>query len=192
MVCSHYRSLEDCLTDVSESMKHPLHLCEMMDKVILDCTKNNRQQQANRFFVEDDPAAILMLEVKANTEDELKEAVAALIKTLEVSNLSYANPVLYGNDIKKAIELRKAGLGLLGNMVGDRKAVACIEDAAVALPDLKDFILEFTKIMEGYGQEAVYYAHAGAGELHLRPILNLKKRKMWCSLENHHRCSPIN
>ena len=72
-------------------------------------------------------------------------------------------------------ELRKAGLGLLGNMVGDKKAVACIEDTAVALEDLKDFIAEFSLIMKGYNQDAVYYAHAGAGELHLRPILNLKK-----------------
>ncbi|TFG72432.1 MAG: FAD-binding oxidoreductase, partial [Flavobacteriales bacterium] len=54
---------------------------------------------------------------------------------------------------------------------------ACIEDTAVALPDLKAFIGEFTDIMAGYGQDAVYYAHAGAGELHLRPILNLKKSK---------------
>ena len=61
-------------------------------------------------------------------------------------------------------------------MVGDKKAVACIEDTAVALEDLSDFILEFTEIMKGYGQQAVYYAHAGAGELHLRPILNLKKK----------------
>ena len=55
------------------------------------------------------------------------------------------------------------------------KAVACIEDTAVALTDLKEFIAEFTLIMKGYDQKAVYYAHAGAGELHLRPILNLKK-----------------
>ena len=71
--------------------------------------------------------------------------------------------------------LRKAGLGALGNMVGDMKAVACIEDTAVALDDLPDYIEEFTKIMAKYQQNAVYYAHAGAGELHLRPILNLKK-----------------
>ncbi|MEL6306424.1 MAG: FAD-linked oxidase C-terminal domain-containing protein, partial [Bacteroidota bacterium] len=45
----------------------------------------------------------------------------------------------------------------------------------VALEDLKSFIGEFTQIMESYGQSAVYYAHAGAGELHLRPILDLKK-----------------
>lgn len=175
MIVTHYSSLEDCLTDVAPLMCHELHLCEMMDKVILDCTKNNRAQMANRFFVTEDPAALLMLECKADTETQLQEQLDQLLKTIEKSGLSYANPVLRGDDIRKAIELRKAGLGLLGNMVGDRKAVACIEDTAVALEDLKDFIGEFSDIMSAYKQEAVYYAHAGAGELHLRPILNLKK-----------------
>lgn len=175
MVATHYHTLEDCLSDVAPVMQHSLHLCEMMDKVILDCTKNNRQQLSNRFFVEGDPAAILMLEVKTNDEEKLKDEVSKLQQTISKSGLSYASPVLYGDDIQKAIELRKAGLGLLGNMVGDRKAVACIEDTAVALEDLKDFIGEFTHIMKGYRQSAVYYAHAGAGELHLRPILNLKE-----------------
>ena len=175
MVVSHYKTLEECLMDVVPVMEHPLQLCEMMDKVILDCTKNNRSQLANRFFVEGDPEALLMLQVSAHTEVELQNAIDALVKTIVKSGKSYANPILMGDNIGKAIELRKAGLGLLGNIVGDLKAVACIEDTAVALPDLKDFIGEFSQIMAGYDQKAVYYAHAGAGELHLRPILNLKK-----------------
>lgn len=175
MVATHYRSLEDSLRDVAPVMRHPLHTCEMMDRVILDCTKNNRAQLANRFFVEGDPAAILMLEVRAHSQEDLELQLEALLATVVESGLSYANPVLHGEDINKAVELRKAGLGLLGNMVGDRKAVACIEDTAVAVEDLKDFIGEFSQIMADHGQEAVYYAHAGAGELHLRPILNLKK-----------------
>ncbi len=177
MVVTHYHTLEDCLSDVVPVMDHGLHLCEMMDKVILDCTKNNTTQLENRFFVEGDPAALLMLELKADSEEELQKEIQKLIVTIKESGLSYANPILYGGDIAKAVELRKAGLGLLGNIVGDMKAVACIEDTAVALEDLKDFIAEFTLIMKGYKQNAVYYAHAGAGELHLRPILNLKKSK---------------
>lgn len=176
MVVTHYHTLEDCLMDVVPVMEHSLQLCEMMDKVILDCTKNNRSQLANRFFVEGDPAALLMLQVSADDEQALETEVKKLMATIEKSGLSYASPVLFGENINKAIELRKAGLGLLGNIVGDMKAVACIEDTAVAVEDLKDFIGEFTQIMKGYGQSAVYYAHAGAGELHLRPILNLKKR----------------
>ena len=175
MVVTHYTSLEDCLMDVVPVMEHRLQLCEMMDKVILDCTKNNRSQLANRFFVQGDPEALLMLQINAHTNEELEREIASLIKTVEDSGLSYANATLVGDNIAKAIELRKAGLGLLGNIVGDMKAVACIEDTAVALNDLKEFIAEFTLIMKGYDQKAVYYAHAGAGELHLRPILNLKK-----------------
>ena len=175
MVVTHYQSLENCLADVVPVMGHNLQMCEMMDKVILDCTKSNRQQLANRFFVEGDPQALLMLQLSDDTEEGLEQQINQLTKTIRESGFSYAHPVLYGDDIKKAIELRKAGLGLLGNMVGDKKAVACIEDTAVALEDLKDFIGEFTAIMKGYNQKAVYYAHAGAGELHLRPILDLKK-----------------
>ncbi|MEN8797667.1 MAG: FAD-binding oxidoreductase, partial [Flavobacteriaceae bacterium] len=175
MVVTHYACLPDCLSDVAPVMKHSLHLCEMMDKVILDCTKNNRAQMANRFFVSGDPAALLMLQLRDDTEEGLQAQIERLLASIQESGFSYAHPVLKGEDIAKAIELRKAGLGLLGNMVGDRKAVACIEDTAVAVDQLKSFITEFTGILERYGQQAVYYAHAGAGELHLRPILNLKK-----------------
>ncbi len=175
MIVTHYDTLSKCLADVAPLMEHQLHLCEMMDKVILDCTKNNRAQLANRFFVEGDPAALLMLQLRDETKEGLQTQIDALLRTIESSGNSYAHPILDSADIPKAIELRKAGLGLLGNMVGDRKAVACIEDTAVAIDDLKDFIEEFTSIMDNFDQKAVYYAHAGAGELHLRPILNLKE-----------------
>lgn len=174
MVASHYKSINDCLNDVANTMTHNLYTCEMMDKIILDCTKNNATQSKNRFFIEEDPAAILMLELKAPTLEKAKRKAQNLISDLEKAGLSYANPVLVGGEINQALELRKAGLGLLGNMIGDRKAVACIEDTAVALPDLANFIADFSILMDKFKQKAVYYAHAGAGEIHLRPILNLK------------------
>ena len=174
MVASHYKSINDCLNDVANTMTHNLYTCEMMDKIILDCTKNNATQSKNRFFIEEDPAAILMLELKAPTLEKAKRKAQNLISDLEKAGLSYANPVLVGGEINQALELRKAGLGLLGNMIGDRKAVACIEDTAVALPDLANFIADFSVLMDKFKQKAVYYAHAVAGEIHLRPILNLK------------------
>ena len=176
MVASHYKSIDECLNDVSNTMKHNLYTCEMMDKIILDCTKNNTTQSKNRFFIQGDPAAILMLEIKDVTIAKAKEKAKLLISDLEKTGLSYANPILVGKEINQALELRKAGLGLLGNLVGDRKAVACIEDTAVALPDLANFIADFSVLMDKHKQQAVYYAHAGAGEIHLRPILNLKTK----------------
>ncbi len=175
MVASHYESIEKCLNDVESTMQHDLYTCEMMDKTILDCTKNNATQQQNRFFIQGDPQAILMLGVRGNTIEDVQNKADKLISSLEKSALSYANVVLKGEEIKSVLTLRKAGLGLLGSIIGDNKAVACIEDTAVALPDLSSFITDFTTLMKRYNQDAVYYAHAGAGELHLRPILNLKK-----------------
>lgn len=175
MVVTHYKTLEESLSDVDTVMKHELYTCEMMDKVILDCTKGNKLYKNTRDFIVGDPEAVLMLEVRAPSEEALDQQLSALTSFLKAHSASYASPVLKGPDIQKAHELRKAGLGLLGNMVGDKKAVACIEDTAVALSDLKPFILEFSALMSRYKQRAVYYAHAGAGELHLRPILNLKR-----------------
>ena len=175
MIAAHFDSVEKCLEAVVPAMKHGLFTCEMMDKVILDCTKNSLKYRENRFFIEGDPAAILMLELRSDDPQELSQMTLDLLKTLTDQTGSYANPVLQDLEIDLAVELRKAGLGLLGNIVGDRKAVACIEDTAVAVEDLSEYILQFTALMKQYGQQAVYYAHAGAGELHLRPILNLKK-----------------
>ena len=176
MVVTHYQTLEEALSDVAVVMQEELFTCEMMDRVILDCTKGNHTYKAMRSFIEGDPEAVLMLEVRDHTDDGLKQKLESLLQRISDNSKSYANAVLSGDRISDANQLRKAGLGLLGNIVGDKKAVACIEDTAVALSDLKPFIMEFSEIMKGYDQKAVYYAHAGAGELHLRPILNLKKQ----------------
>ncbi|MGB5419786.1 FAD-binding and (Fe-S)-binding domain-containing protein [Algibacter sp.] len=175
MLAVHFDSIENCMKAVEPVMKHDVYTCEMMDKTILDCTKHNKTQQENRQFIVGEPKAILMCEVKAETFDAVNLLAQNLEKTIEASGLSYAYPKLFGNDIDKAVELRSAGLGLLGNIIGDKKGVACIEDTAVALPDLANYISEFTQLMKGYKQDAIYYAHAGAGEIHLRPILNIKK-----------------
>jgi len=177
MLVTHYDSLEKGLLDVVHAMKHELYCCELMDDIILERTKENTMYRPYRFFVKGAPKAMLFLEVKAATALALEDKLTALQTTLAKEKLSYHNVVLYDKDVSKALHLRKAGLGLLGNMVGDKKAVACIEDTAVALEDLPSYIKEFTAIMKSYKQEVVYYAHAGAGELHLRPILNLKTKQ---------------
>ena len=175
LVAAHFGSIEESLKAVVVAMKHSLHMCELMDKVILDQTKNNRTQAKNRFFVEGDPEAILFLEVAADSIEKTEILADKLIEDLQRNQLGYSYPKLKEEAILKAINLRSAGLGLLGSIIGDKKPVACIEDTAVALEDLPNYISDFNNIMKPYKQDFVYYAHAGAGELHLRPILNLKK-----------------
>ena len=170
VICAHFNSVKESLIAVQTAMKYRLYTCELMDKAILDCTKNNHSQRQNRFFLKGDPKAILILELAEKKAD-------SLIQSLQKENLGYHFTKVYGKNIAKIHQLRKAGLGVLGNMIGDKKAVTCIEDTAVSLEDLPNYIEEFSQIMQRFEQKAVYYAHAGAGELHLRPILNLKKQQ---------------
>ena len=178
MVMAHFHTIQESLEAVVTAMKHHLYTCEMMDDTILDCTKTNREQAKNRFFIEGEPKAVIMLEVASHISMEDAERQAdALITDLQKNNHGYALPKIFGADIDKVNELRKAGLGLLGSIVGDNKAADSIEDTAVELSDLPNYIAEFSAMMERHGQSAIYYAHAGAGELHLRPVLNLKTKE---------------
>ena len=176
VVAVHFTSVQESLEAVSLAMQHNLYTCELMDRIILDCTKNNRAQEKNRFFLNGEPEALLLLEVAAPTAQEAEKLANLLIADLQSNNFGYHYPKIFDKDIPKIHELRKAGLGLLGNLIGDDKAVACIEDTAVPLKDLPAYIAEFAQMMVDFDQKAVYYAHAGAGEIHLRPILNLKKK----------------
>ena len=174
---AHFNSISESLQATLIAMKQAPTACELMDKTILECTKDNISQQKNRFFVEGDPEAILMVEFRGDTIEEAKQQAQTLELNLKKLDLGFAFPLVEGQDCDKVWELRKAGLGLLANIPGDAKAVACIEDTAVALEDLPLYIEAFTSLMKTYNQKAVYYAHAGAGELHLRPVLNLKSSK---------------
>lgn len=176
MIIPHFNSIQESLEAVLIAMKHQLYSCELLDKTILNLTKNNREQAKNRFFVEGNPEAILMLEVAADTIEEAENQANSLIKDLTINGFGYTYPKIYGDEIDKVVTLRKAGLGLLGSVVGDDKAADSIEDTAVEINDLPNYIADFTAMMNRFGQKAIYYAHAGAGELHLRPILNLKKK----------------
>ena len=177
IVALHFNSIQEALDTVASVMTHDLYSCELLDDTILNLTKHNKTQQGNRQFINGEPKALLLCELRSNTQENLDEQVNDLIASIQNVNTSYAQVILKGTDIVKAMELRKAGLGLLGNMIGDKKAVACIEDTAVALEDLASYISDFTNLMASHKQKAVYYAHAGAGELHLRPILNLKSKE---------------
>ncbi len=175
VIAAHFNSINESLQATVIAMKHHPTACELMDKTILDCTKENIEQQKNRFFLEGDPQVIIFIEFRSDSLHESEILANYLIKELKENNLGYAFPIISGDQTENIWNLRKAGLGLLANIPGDKKAVACIEDTAVNVDELPEYISEFSALMKDFNQEAVYYAHAGAGELHLRPLLDLKK-----------------
>ncbi len=174
IVCAHFHSIHHAMEATVEVMKHKPFACELMDRNILECTYGTPAFAHLRSFVIGDPAAILIIELRAENDevvDQMAENIIKILKTLQTAN---AYPVLKGNEANKAWSLRAAGLGLLANLPGD-EAINCIEDTAVDVQDLPAYIHEFEKMMHGFGQEPVYYAHAGDGELHLKPRINLSQ-----------------
>jgi FAD/FMN-containing dehydrogenase/Fe-S oxidoreductase len=174
LLCVHFNSIDESLRANLVALRFNVSASELIDHYVLECTKNNIEQQKNRFFVQGDPGAILVVEFSRNTREEVLEAAKACEAAMRAEGLGYHFPLLTGADTKKIWTLRKAGLGLLGNLPGDEKAVAVIEDTSVDVNDLPEYIREFNEILKKYGLYSVHYAHAGSGELHLRPIINLK------------------
>ena len=175
VVAAHFVTIHESMKSAQVAMKHPATAVELMDKIILDCTKESIEYSKNRYFVEGDPEAILMIEFRGKTLEEAMAKGEALVADLKAGGYGYAYPIIEPERVASAWALRAAGLGLLGNIPGDPKAVACIEDTAVDIEDLADYMDEVDAMMAGFNQKPVHYAHAGAGEIHLRPILDLKK-----------------
>ncbi len=174
LVCVHFNNVEESLRANLIALKYKPSASELIDHYILECTKASVEHSQNRFFVQGDPGALLVVELRSNNKEEIEQQAKAMEAEMRAAGLGYHFPVIYGEDTKKVWNLRKAGLGLLSNLPGDEKAVAVIEDTAVDVNDLPDFIREFNEILTANDMYSVHYAHAGSGEIHLRPIINLK------------------
>lgn len=174
LVCVHCETLEDAFRGNLVALEHKPVAVELMDHLILEQTANNIEQRKNRFFIQGNPAAILIIEFACTTHEELMDRIIKTEKAMRAQGYGYHFPVLRGKDIGKVWALRKAGLGLLSNIPGDAKPVAVIEDTAVNPACLPDYMAEFQELLKRLNLDCVYYAHIATGELHLRPILNLK------------------
>ncbi|MDX2189889.1 MAG: FAD-linked oxidase C-terminal domain-containing protein [Bacteroidota bacterium] len=171
----HLHSIDEACKATIVALKYHPGAVELLDDIVLKAAEQNIEQKKNMFFIKDLPKAVIIVEWARTTKEEIEKLSNELEAELTDSGFGYHFPRLWGAEIGAAWSLRKAGLGLLANVPGDPKAVACIEDTAVAVEDQPAFAAEFAQIMAKYGKSSVYYAHIGDGELHLRPILDLKK-----------------
>ena len=174
LVCVHCQSLQESLQVNIEALKHPILASELVDDYILSFTEGHPNFEKDRGFIEGKPAAILMVEFRSTDRATLEKQVTEFIDQLKSQNLGYSYPTLYGNEIAKGWDIRKAGLGLIRNLEGDIQPVNLIEDCAVDPLDLPSYVAEIQELLAKYKTNAAYYAHAGAGELHIEPFINLK------------------
>jgi len=174
LVCAHLGERNDAFHANLVALRHGPVAIEMMDSKLLKLAETNLSQRNNKFFISGEPGAILMIEITGESSDIVMEKCTKLINDLKTSKYGYAYPIIMGGDIQKVWEFRKAGLGTLSNLRGDANPVSLIEDTAVRPQDLPVYMEELTAMLTRYGKEVVLHAHIGTGELHVRPIINLK------------------
>lgn len=177
VVCIHCHSIIESLHANIVALKHRPMASELVDKYIMDFTIDHPEYSKNRFFIKEDPAALLMVEFMEDDVTALQQKTNQLIQSLQEAGLGYAYPVLYNEHTKAAWDIRKAGLGLLRNIKSDAQPVNLIEDCAVSTDELPYYIEDLQAVLKKHKVTASYYAHAGAGELHVEPMIDLKTKQ---------------
>jgi FAD/FMN-containing dehydrogenase/Fe-S oxidoreductase len=174
-VISHFDDMLEALDATNAALPCGPSAVELIDRIILDLTRDNPDQARARSFLQGSPEAILVTEVYAESPDELTARLETVRRALEAGTRGYAHVVIVDPASQRNVwSVRNAGLGLLMGMKGDAKPCGFVEDTAVHPVHLSAYIREFRDLLGEYDLQACYYAHASVGCLHVRPILNLK------------------
>lgn len=175
IVMQHHKTALQSRPESNGHYRSPIFACELIDHFILEGAARNIEQQKNLDFVEGNPAAIIIVDLRASDRTSIRETAAKIVADLKAANLGYAFPLLFDNAVAAIWQLRKSGLGVVANVVGDAKPVTLVEDTAVSVDVLPEYIAEINELLlSKYNAQCVHYGHIGAGEIHLRPVLNLK------------------
>ncbi|WP_418282103.1 FAD-binding and (Fe-S)-binding domain-containing protein [Halorubrum sp. DTA98] len=157
----------------------PVSAVELMDEEVFSLAADSEEFAQYAEPIPDGTAAALMLEWDSELVDEFEAAVAAATDLFvdDTSSEGDAFHVLegYTDEAQRDLwKLRKAAIPLLMSMEGDAKPYPFIEDASVPPSELAEYVSEFQDVLADHGTSAAYFAHAGSGTLHIRPILSLK------------------
>ena len=148
---------------------------ELIDDMIMDLARSSLELSRLMGFVQGHPAAILVVEFYGENEVHLRSKLDEMEAALKRNKAGYAYVRAFDSTDQSNIwKVRKAGLGLLLGMKGERKPIAFVEDCAVEPSKLPEFFVRFRDVIHKYGTSAGYYGHASVGCLHIRPLINTK------------------
>ena len=171
----HYRDMQEALESSQAILETGPYAVEVTDKLILDLARNNIEQSRRMGWVQGDPAAIMIVEYTGENEAETRAKVEALEARRARDRFGYAAHAAYDAAEQRTIwNLRKAGLGLLLGMKGDKKPIAFVEDTCVDPRNLAKFVPRFKEIFARHDTVGAYYGHCSVGCLHIRPVIDLK------------------
>ena len=171
----HFRDIFQASEATVEVLKHGPSSVEVLDKMVLDRSRESMGQSRNLAFVQGDPGAMLLVEFYGESEAELTSKMDNLKQDMEHRRLAYACVNLLSRaDQDMVWNVRKGGLGLLMSIRGDAKPIPFVEDPAVDPENLGEFVRRFDEVVRNHNTTAGYYGHASVGCLHIRPLLSLK------------------
>ncbi|HEC44643.1 MAG TPA: FAD-binding oxidoreductase [Bacteroides sp.] len=173
----HFTDLIECIGTVSTILDHKPSAVEIMDEDVIIRARKNLSIAPLTDWVEGDPKGILVVEFFGNTDEEVKKKAELLASDLQEKKKGYAWPILSEPGQQgKVWAVRKNGLGLMLGIKGDRKPLAFIEDAAIPIEHLPEYINNILKFCRERDVPVAMYAHASVGLIHVRPVLNLKQQ----------------
>ncbi len=172
---AHFETRKEALRAVTTVLETDPAAVELFDGVAIERTRQASGFAQRLTFIEGEPGGVLITEYVGDTRAELEQKLDALEEALRAANRGYTTVRLYDADaIDNVWTVRKEGLGLLMGVKSEYKPLAFIEDASVPVAHLADYIDELSTLIDQTETKAVYYAHASAGCLHVRPFLNTK------------------
>jgi FAD/FMN-containing dehydrogenase/Fe-S oxidoreductase len=174
----HFADMQEALESSPSILETGPYAVEITDRMILDLARDNIEHSKRMAFVQGDPAAIMMVEYAGDDEGEVRAKVEALEARRQREGLGYVSHLASDPAEQRSIwNLRKAGLGLLLGMKGDRKPIAFVEDTCVEPRHLAKFVARFREIVTEHDTTASYYGHCSVGCLHIRPVIDLKTKR---------------
>ena len=167
----HYHGFNDALADAETLLKSEPAAIETIDDKILELAKLDEIYDAVRDFI-GEAKAINLVEFTGSDREEMQEKVDRISQKLDRA-IGYYLPQ-GDREIADLWQLRKKGVGLLGNRPGARKPIAFIEDTAVPPQNLAAYIAEFQTLLTQYHLDYAMFGHVDVGCIHVRPALDLK------------------
>jgi FAD/FMN-containing dehydrogenase/Fe-S oxidoreductase len=161
-----YQSNADACDDVPRLLAHHPSAVELIPRFIIRQARSVPAYARQMGWVVGDPAALLVVEFSGDQPLALRDAARRVGDVLTVAESK--------EDQAHIWNVRKVGLGLLDSRPQSERPAAFIEDCAIPVDRLGEFVREVESILSAHGTEGGIYAHASAGCLHIRPILDLK------------------
>jgi FAD/FMN-containing dehydrogenase/Fe-S oxidoreductase len=178
VVVVHYAELLEAIRSVPPMLKYKPSAVEIIDRTVLRLSAENLTTKMHCHFIQDDPAAILIVEFYGETAADVIKRPNDMIEELKSLGFGYAFPLFpEGKEYDDVWLLRKKGLGLMMGIKGEKKALSFIEDSAIPVADLPEYIDKVLKICAKHNTEVSMYAHASVGVIHVQPLLDLRQQE---------------